>query len=127
MKIHQGIDLLKVERIRRIYKRFSARFLKKIFSNNELAQIEKTKINKLNKIASKFATKEAAAKALGTGFSQGISFKNIEVLNLKNGKPIINLNGTAKRKLKNLISSSVSISDDSGFVISIVTFLTNNK
>ena len=126
MKIHQGIDLVKIERIEKIFNRFSCRFLEKIFSKNELNQIQELKINKTNKIASKFSVKEAVVKALGTGISKGISFRDIEVLNLQNGKPTIILHRKAKTALKNIISSDVSISHESDFVISIVTFLTKN-
>ena len=124
MKIHQGIDLLKIERIEKIFNRFSRRFLEKIFSKNELNQIQEIKINKTDKIASKFSVKEAVAKALGTGIAEGISLKDIEVLNLQNGKPTIILHRKAKNILKDIISFDVSISHDNGFVISIVTFLT---
>tara|TARA_B100000886_G_C20223332_1_gene407401 strand:- start:63 stop:443 length:381 start_codon:yes stop_codon:yes gene_type:complete len=124
MKIHQGIDLLKIERIEKIFNRFSRRFLEKIFSKNELNQIQEIKINKTDKIASKFSVKEAVAKALGTGIAEGISLKDIEVLNLQNGKPTIILHRKAKNVLKDIISFDVSISHDNGFVISIVTFLT---
>ena len=124
MKIHQGIDLLKIEIIEKIFNRFSNKFLEKIFSKNELNQIHEIKINKTNKIASKFSVKEAVGKALGTGISKGISLKDIEVLNLQNGKPTIVLHKKAKNVLKNIVSFDVSISHDSGFVISIVTFLT---
>lgn len=124
MKIHQGIDLLKIERIEKIFNRFSRRFLEKIFSKNELNQIQEIKINKTDKIASKFSVKEAVAKALGTGIAEGISLKDIEVLNLQNGKPTIILHRKARKVLKDIISFDVSISHDNGFVISIVTFLT---
>ena len=70
--------------------------------------------------------KEAAVKAIGTGFRKGINFRDIEVLNLKTGKPTIILHRKAKNVLKNIISFDVSISYESGFVISIVTFLTKN-
>jgi len=123
MQIHQGIDLVKIERIKKIYSMYSENFLKKVFSEKELIQI-KENTNKIYKIASKFSAKEATVKALGTGFSKCIYFKNIEILNLKSGKPTIHLNGNAKNVLKNIISSTVSISDESEFVISVVTFLT---
>ena len=62
-------------------------------------------------------------KAMGTGFSDGIRIKDIEIINLKNGKPIVNLHGKAKKRLENVESSSISISNDGGFVVSIATFL----
>ena len=60
---------------------------------------------------------------MGTGFSDGIKMKDIEIINQKNGKPIINLHGKAKKRVGNIESSSISISNNGGFVVSIATFL----
>tara|TARA_X000000950_G_C13513523_1_gene496687 strand:+ start:238 stop:618 length:381 start_codon:yes stop_codon:yes gene_type:complete len=122
MEILQGIDLLKVERIKKIYLNYKDKFLKKILTDLEIKQIKKNQ-KIYNKIAGKFSAKEAVVKAIGTGFSEGIKIKDIEILNIENGKPIINLHGIAKKKLENVESSSISISNDGGFVISVVTFL----
>ena len=126
MRILQGIDLLKVDRIEKIYLNYGEGFLKKIFSEKEISQIKEKEKKIKYKLASKFSAKEAASKAIGTGFSDGVKFKDIEILNLKSGKPIINLYGTAKKKAKKIISSSVSLSDEDGFVIAVVTFLVKN-
>ena len=126
MRILQGIDLLKVDRIEKIYLNYGEDFLKKIFSDNEISQIKEKEKKIKYKLAGKFSAKEAASKAIGTGFSDGVKFKDIEILNLKSGKPIINLYGTAKKKAKKIISSSVSLSDEDGFVIAVVTFLVRN-
>ena len=125
MKILQGIDLLKTERIQKVYEMFGDKFLYKIFSINEIEQIKKKK-QKIKKIASKFSAKEATSKAIGTGFSEGLRFKDIEILNQKNGKPVVKLYGKAKQKINNVISSSVSISDEKDLVITIVTFIVKN-
>ncbi len=122
MEILQGIDLLKVERIKKIYLSYEEKFLKKILTDLEIKQIKKNK-NISYKIAGKFSAKEAVVKAMGTGFSDGIKIKDIEILNLKNGKPIINLHGKAKKRIGNIESSSISISNDGDFVVSIATFL----
>ena len=126
MRILQGIDLLKADRIEKIYLNYGESFLKKIFSEKEISQIKEKEKKIKYKLASKFSAKEAASKAIGTGFSDGVKFKDIEILNLKSGKPIINLYGTAKKKAKKIISSSVSLSDEDGFVIAVVTFLVRN-
>ena len=60
---------------------------------------------------------------MGTGFSDGIKIKDIEILNHRNGKPIINLYGRQKKKIRDIESSSISISNEGGFVVSIATFL----
>ena len=73
-----------------------------------------------------FLLKKQRQKPLVTGFSDGVKFKDIEILNLESGKLIINLYGTAKKKAKKIISSSVSLSDEDGFVIAVVTFLVKN-
>ena len=87
----------------------------------EIKQIKKNQ-KIYYKIAGKFSAKEAVVKAMGTGFSDGIKIKDIEILNLNNGKPIINLHGKAKKRMGNIESSSISISNDGGFVVSIATF-----
>ena len=122
MEILQGIDLLQVERIKKIYSHYKDKFLKKILTDLEIKQIKKNQ-QIYSKIAGKFSAKEAVVKAMGTGFSDGIKIKDIEILNLKNGRPIINLHGKAKKRMGNIESSSISISNDGGFVVSVATFL----
>ena len=126
MEILQGIDLLEVERIKKIYLNYKDKFLKKILTDLEIKQIKKNQ-KIYYKIAGKFSAKEAVVKAIGTGFADGIKIKDIEILNLENGKPILNLYGKAKKKIGNIHSSSLSISNDGGFVVSIVTFLIKQK
>ena len=125
MEILQGIDLLKVERVKKIYLNYEEKFLKKILTDMEIKQIKKNQ-QIYYKIAGKFSAKEAVVKAIGTGFSEGIKIKDIEILNLDNGKPILNLRGKAKKIIGNIQSSSISISNDGGFVISVATFLIKN-
>ena len=122
MKVSQGIDLIRIERIKKIYSKFQNKFLERICSSREIEQIKKNKKNISIRIAGKYASKEAAAKAVGLGFSNGIQFKDFEILNNKIGKPEIKLRGEAKKQINQIISSSVSISHDGDYVISIVTF-----
>ena len=122
MEILQGIDLLQVERIKKIYSHYKDKFLKKILTDLEIKQIKKNQ-QIYSKIAGKFSAKEAVVKAMGTGFSDGIKIKDIEILNLENGKPILNLHGKVKKRIGNIQSSSLSISNDGGFVVSVVTIL----
>ena len=122
MKVLQGIDLIRIERIKKIYSKFQNKFLERICSSREIEQIKKNKKNISIRIAGKYASKEAAAKAVGLGFSNGIQFKDFEILNNKIGKPEIKLRGEAKKQINQIISSSVSISHDGEYVISIVTF-----
>ena len=86
----------------------------------------KKKSNSFNCFAKRFAAKEAFSKALGTGISKGINFKEIVILNEKNGKPYIKLlNETKKNVIKKLkvkkYKVSLSISDEKNYAVAFVT------
>ena len=121
MEILQGIDLLEVKRIKKIYLNYENKFLKKILTDNEIKQIKKNQ-KIYYKIAGKFSAKEAVVKGEPCNYCD-VTEKDIEIINLKNGKPIINLHGKAKKRIGNIESSSISISNDGDFVVSIATFL----
>ncbi|BAV92261.1 holo-[acyl-carrier-protein] synthase [Candidatus Desulfovibrio trichonymphae] len=84
MIIGLGIDIVDIARLEAIYSRFGRRFLEKIFTPRELSVLPD---NALSHIAGRFAAKEAAVKALGTGFSRGIGPQDIETLRNENGDP----------------------------------------
>ena len=113
MKILQGIDLLKIERIKKIHLNYKNRFLEKILTDKEIIEVKNTK-QIWRKIAGKFSAKEAVSKALGTGFADGVNIKDIEILNLESGRPIVNLYGKAKNKINHIRSSSISMSNEGG-------------
>ena len=79
-----GIDIIENKRIRNSLK--NLKFKRRIYSSKELAQSSLTK-NKVSFFSKRFAAKEAFAKALGTGFRDNLSFKDIEIVNDKMGKP----------------------------------------
>jgi holo-[acyl-carrier protein] synthase len=95
-----GIDLVKVERIEKIIKRWGNSFTSRIFTSLEGEYCEKKKINKFQSYAGRFAAKEALLKSLGLGL-KGANWKEIEVRNDKLGQPIIDISG----KLKNIASA----------------------
>ena len=110
-----GTDLTNINRFKKTLKN-NKLFKKRIFSLKEINYCEKKKFNYLC-YAKRFAAKEAFVKALGTGISNGISFKEIEVSNNKKGKPSLNIKGktlaVAKKILKvKKINSFISLSDD---------------
>lgn len=84
MIVGLGIDVTEVARINTCYERFGRRFLEKILSNRELSEIPARPVTWL---AGRFAAKEAAVKALGTGFSQGIGPTQIEISRSPLGEP----------------------------------------
>ena len=79
-----GVDIIENKRIKNSLKNLE--FKKRIYSTKELAQSSLSK-NKVGFFSKRFAAKEAFAKALGTGFSGNLNFKDIEIVNDKKGKP----------------------------------------
>ena len=123
MILGTGIDLLKVSRVKKILDKYGDLFIKKIFSDEEIKN-NKEIIFKVNRLAKSFATKEAFVKALGTGFTKNIFFKDISLKNEINGKPFIDLSNRAKKYLKKKTPNgykaivNVSISDEKDYVVS---------
>ena len=132
MILGTGIDLLKVSRVKKILDKYGDLFIKKIFSDEEIKN-NKEIIFKVNRLAKSFATKEAFVKALGTGFTKHIFFKDISLKNEKNGKPFIDLNKRAQEYLRKKTpvgyktSINVSISDEKDYVISNVIISLQKK
>ena len=100
MEIYNGIDILSIDRIRKIYKKYGKKFLKKIFSIPEIHEFGNLKISiekKIEKIASSFSAKESLSKAMGTGIHDNVRFKDIQIFRDNLGKPEILLkNNTLK-------------------------------
>ena len=114
-----GIDIIDNKRIKNSIK--NRNFLNRIFGSHELLK-SKNILNKTNYFAKRFAAKESLSKALGTGFKDGLNFKDIQILNNKIGKPYYLLNKKLenfikkKKKLKNFILF-LSISDEKDYSV----------
>ncbi len=89
-----GTDLAEVLRIQDAHTRFGDRFLRRVFTAGEIAYSMR-KANKHERLAARFAAKEALMKAIGTGLTRGVSWQDIEVVNLPSGKPTLRLTGQA--------------------------------
>jgi len=107
MIIGTGIDVVELDRITHSYTKFGERFLKKILTVQERTNLPK---HPAAYIASRFAAKEACVKALGTGFSQGIFFDQIDIVSLPSGQPTIKLSGPALERSKNLDVHNIHLS-----------------
>lgn len=83
-----GIDIIEVERIRKMIEQYGDRFLKRILTDNEIDYCSKFSKPHLH-FAGRFASKEAYAKAIGTGVGKEFSWKDVEILNNEKGKPYI--------------------------------------
>ena len=123
MKIYGiGTDIVSVDRIKKLQK--NKNFLERIFSKEEVLKCSKL-INYNNCYAKRFAAKEAFAKALGTGISNGVNFNEIIVMNEKNGKPFIEIIGKTlkiiKKKFKKKIKIALSLSDEKKYAVAYVT------
>src|SRR2546426_10062652 len=92
-----GIDVIQNERIRESIERFGDRFLRRIYTEREAEYCKKC-VNPAIHYAARFAAKEAAFKALGTGWAGGVKWKDIEVERLTSGKPELHLHGEALAK-----------------------------
>ena len=120
-----GIDIIDIERVRRVIRKYGNRFKKRCFSDNEIERSDK-RLNSVESYAKRYAAKEACAKALGTGLARGVFWKDIEVVNNRYGKPFIKLHGKAKDIFRNMDKASdtkieVSLSDEKKYAIAFVT------
>lgn len=94
-----GSDLVDIRRIEEAIERFGERFLDRIFTPVERARCDR-QARPAAGYARRFAAKEAAAKALGTGFRDGVYWRDLGVVNLPSGKPSLRLSGGALRRLR---------------------------
>lgn len=85
-----GIDLVEIQRIEESVNRYGERFTDRVFTPWEI-QYCRSKINPMLSFAGRFAVKEAVFKAVGTGFSEGVKWKSVEVVNDRKGQPQVRL------------------------------------
>ena len=111
-----GVDIIEIERVRGVLAHHGDRFLQRVFTEQEIQQCR----GKALKIAGRFAAKEAISKALGTGM-HGISWRELEIVQLSTGRPSVRLYGNASMRARELGLSAfdVSISDLASFSIAV--------
>ncbi len=103
-----GIDLAEIGRIKDLWEKYNIRFAKKILTDREFNQLS-TK-HPVPRLAALFAAKEAAVKALGTGFADGVHFKCIEVVHAPSGKPEIFFLGRGREVFDSLGATEAHVS-----------------
>ncbi len=117
MIIGIGSDLCDIRRIDRSLQRFGDRFTHRVFTEGERARSDR-RAARAPSYARRFAAKEACAKALGTGLSHGVFWRDMEVVNLPGGKPTMRLTGGALERLRSMTPEGheavvhVSLTDD---------------
>jgi holo-[acyl-carrier protein] synthase len=94
MIVGTGIDIAEVDRIEQTIARFGGRFKERVFTADEIRYCE-SKANKAERYAARFAAKEAGMKAIGTGWSHGVRWQDIEVRRLPGGRPTVVFHGRA--------------------------------
>lgn len=109
MIVGMGIDLEEVERVQGVIERQGERFLKRIYTDSERAYCEQFK-DKYERYAGRFAVKEAAMKALGTGWSRGVRWVDIEVVRFRGRRPTLTLKGEARKIADQLGVKNIAIS-----------------
>ncbi|MEP9371075.1 holo-ACP synthase [Mesorhizobium sp. KR1-2] len=117
MIIGIGSDLIDIRRIEKSLERYGERFKTRIFTEIEQAKSERRK-ERAASYAKRFAAKEACAKALGTGMSHGVFWRDMGVVNLPGGKPTMELTGGAAERLGRMLPAGhravihLTITDD---------------
>lgn len=100
-----GNDLIDIRRIEQTVARFGDRFINRIYTDVEKAKAERRKgagESYIATLAKRYAAKEAAAKALGTGFRSGVYWRDLGVVNNPSGKPTIHMTGGAAKRLADI-------------------------
>ncbi len=121
MIIGIGTDIIEISRILSLLDKHAESFAKRILSTKEFTKYHETAI-KEKYIAKKWAAKEAISKALGTGFTQGVSFTDITINHNQHGKPLVSLSGKTKDYADSMGIKkwSISISDEKHYALAFV-------
>jgi holo-[acyl-carrier protein] synthase len=104
-----GVDMIEIERITEVIARYGDRFCRRVYLPGEIMYCRR-KRNAAESFAARFAAKEAAAKALGTGIQAGVGWQDIEVVRAPSGKPSLIFHGRAATLARQLGASHAVIS-----------------
>ncbi len=116
-----GVDIVEVERVKELLARYRDRFVRRVFTEAE-ARYAGRSVREAERLAGRFAAKEAVLKAFGTGKSHGILWRDVETVRGAMGKPEVKLYGKALNYMKELGGSRihVSITHDGGKAVAFV-------
>jgi holo-[acyl-carrier protein] synthase len=109
MLIGTGVDLIEIERIATSIERYGVRFLRRVYTDQEIAYCSR-KRSSAESFAARFAAKEAGAKALGTGISRGVTWNEFEIGREQGGRPVLELRGRAELLARELGVRTISLS-----------------
>lgn len=111
MIIGIGSDLIDIRRVEKTLERFGERFIERIFTEVEIAKSERRR-QRAASYAKRFAAKEACSKALGTGLSRGVFWRDMGVVNLPGGKPSMRLTNGALARLEAITPAGMAAQID---------------
>ncbi len=111
-----GIDLVKISRVEAAVKRWGDRFLRRVFTPGEIDYCYRYK-QPYQRLAVRFAAKEAFLKALGLGLSRGVKWREVEVISDGSHRPALVRTGRALRESSHIQRIHLSLSHDSGYAI----------
>ena len=119
-----GTDIVRVARMQQILDKHGERFARRILTNHELIGYRQAS-KPANFLAKRFAAKEATAKAMGTGFRNGLSLKHINVGHNEQGKPLLEFNGLAAEFMneQGVNEAHVSLADEQEYAVAFVTLI----
>ena len=119
-----GTDIVRIERMQEALQRHGDKFAERILSSEELGEYQETE-NSAKFLAKRFAAKEATAKAMGTGFRDGLSLRHIFVGHDEKGKPNLNYTKQASLFIKenNITESHISLADEQEYAVAFVTLM----
>lgn len=126
MLVGTGIDVVEIERIKNSIERYGERFLNRIFTEREVSYCQR-KRNSAESFAARFAAKEAAAKALGTGIQQGVTWKEMEVRRSPGQRPTLHFSGRAQQMAQRLGVRQISLSVTHSTAVAMATVHLENE
>lgn len=116
-----GVDIVEIARFQRMLERFGDRIAQRILTEQEFQQFQRRNRSAAF-LSLRFAAKEAASKALGTGIAHGIGFHSIEVVNAETGKPELKFHAAADRLVqqRGIRQAMLSLSDEKHYAVAMV-------
>lgn len=116
-----GVDIAETARVEKLNLKFGERFARRILTADELMEFDRRK-HSSSYLATRFAAKEAVAKALGTGIGDRLSFQSIQIDNDSQGKPLLRFLGSAVDLVAGLDvkNALISLSDEKHYVVAMV-------
>lgn len=104
-----GVDIIEIARIQKSIQKYSGKFEERVFTTREIDYC-RSKAEPFKHFAARFAAKEAILKSMGTGMADGITWKDMEILNQESGRPVLSLTGRGKDVFNSLNLKNIHIS-----------------